>query len=63
MAGWWRCCQDGREVNSRFWGGTCPDCSHEICISCEDEYGDSGEWVSSVTCGLVEQKLTARSRI
>ncbi|PMD14143.1 hypothetical protein NA56DRAFT_584295 [Hyaloscypha hepaticicola] len=34
--GWWKCCQDQREINPEIWGSTCPDCKHEICDDCTD---------------------------
>lgn len=36
--GWWTCCGNGkgcgREVNSKLFQNTCPDCGHEKCESC-----------------------------
>jgi hypothetical protein len=37
--GWWKCCQDecaDRAVNSKAWGSSCSDCSHEKCCFFED---------------------------
>jgi hypothetical protein len=39
LEGWWKCCGGnkdpcGREVNSKLFGETCPDCRHDKCSSC-----------------------------
>jgi len=36
MSGWWKCCQDQREVNSAWYENTCPDCGHVKCDYCTD---------------------------
>lgn len=46
MTGWWVCCQEDchREVDSSFFGTTCPDCGHEKCDDC----GELGNSTASV---------------
>jgi len=36
LRGWWKCCECSREINSRLFSQSCPDCGHICCDSCTE---------------------------